>query len=230
MLSKMWHSLLDIIYPPFCSYCLIYLAEQKPLCGPCMALIQPIASVTVPLAGRDTLTVHAAGVYDDPLRQLIKAKFYRQTNAARQLGHIVWELVLKPKIEHEYSRAADTLVHEYALVPIPLHWTRAAWRGYNQAELIAQELSRLSGLPMINALTRVRATKYQSRLAGSSRSANLHDAFVINERGRVKKDTKLILVDDLMTTGATLIEASKVLKQLKPVSVEAIVVCRALKI
>ncbi len=218
MLKKLWHQSVNLIYPSYCYYCLLYVDANKPLCAACMALIKPVVSVSLSL-GKQKITVYAAGAYDDPLRQLIMAKLHRQAVAARQMAFILWELVLKEKMD-EFDNAVITF--------IPLHWTRFAWRGYNQAEFIAQELSKLSGLPIVYALKRIKAAGSQTKVSGFERSANVRDAFVLNKNVAIKPGTKLLLVDDLMTTGATLIEAGTVLKQLKPASIDALVVARAL--
>ena len=197
-----------------------------------MALIKPIASITLPL-GRTEMTVHAAGVYDDPLRPLIMAKLHRQTIAAKHMAHILWERISKQECLSELTalskRDRKVGAGHALLVPVPLHWTRFAWRGYNQAELIARELSKLSGIPMVKALRRVRATSSQTHVPGSDRLKNVRDVFVVNNT-IIKPGSHIIIIDDLMTTGATLIEAARAVEPLKPARVDALVVARALKI
>lgn len=221
MIKKIWHRIINLVYPPFCSFCLTYLDENRPLCDACIARIQPIASISLPLGSRYTMTVHAAGAYDDPLRPLIMAKLHRQRIAARHMAHILWELALKHKMP---------MYKDAVLTVVPLHWTRYAWRGYNQAEVIAQELSRLSGLRLVPALKRVRATGSQTQVSGSDRTENVRDAFVLNRNVADISGKRILLIDDLMTTGATLIEAGTVLKELKPLTIDALVVARTLKI
>lgn len=219
MLKKLFAQLLNLVYPPFCAHCHEYLQIAKPLCGPCTYLIQPVASITLTLGRHYDMTVYAAGVYDDPLRAMIMAKLHRQTIAAKQLGHIMWEKII---------REQHVIKPNSILVPIPLHWTRFAWRGYNQAEEIANKISTLTGIPVMHALKRIRATDSQTHVRGLQRAENVKNAFAL-KISSLDPSTHIVLVDDLMTTGATLIAAGKVLKSLKPNGIDAIVVARALK-
>ncbi|MBO7119912.1 MAG: ComF family protein [Bacteroidaceae bacterium] len=90
-----------------------------------------------------------------------------------------------------------------ALVPVPLTWLRRFKRGYNQAEMIAQGMSEVTGLPVVNLLKRTKNRKPQSRLKGEARLKNAEDIYraTIPDEWRGKR---LVLVDDVMTTGATL--------------------------
>jgi ComF family protein len=98
-----------------------------------------------------------------------------------------------------------------ALLPVPLFGMRRRTRGYNQSELLAREVGRLTGMPVeTRALTRRRATPPQVRQVGyDARLANVEDAFRTG-RARVR-DRNLLLIDDVMTTGATLAACSRVL-------------------
>jgi ComF family protein len=87
-----------------------------------------------------------------------------------------------------------------ALLPMPLHWRRQALRGFNQAAEIAHTVRALTGLPLITNVVRRRHTPYQSGLTAAQRRRNLRDAFRV--RGRVASRHPLI-VDDVITTGAT---------------------------
>lgn len=98
------------------------------------------------------------------------------------------------------------------LVPVPLHPTRLRARGYNQAELLAREASKWTGVPLVLALRRTRATPQQVGLGAEERAANVGDAFAIApDCGIAGK--RLALVDDVTTTGATLGACAEVLIQ-----------------
>lgn len=98
------------------------------------------------------------------------------------------------------------------LVPIPLHPARRRKRGYNQAELLAKELSRRSGIPTEgHLLIRTKNTKAQKELDDRERRANLKHAFSVPKEQIPYK--KIILVDDIYTTGSTMDEAASVLRQ-----------------
>lgn len=102
--------------------------------------------------------------------------------------------------------------HPDAIVPVPIHRQRMRKRGYNQAELIGRVLSDRLNIPMdINILFRDRKTEPQKRLSKDIRIKNVENAFKVSRN--VVKYNKIILVDDIYTTGATINECARVLKQ-----------------
>lgn len=164
---------------------------------PCLgcALPLPEASV-VALCGRcqrhphrfDRL--HARCLYQDPADLLVQAlKFSAQPAAARIMATLMLE---RPPREF----------HGAVLLPVPLHWWRRWRRGFDQAELLARQLARGAGLPLLcGAATRSRATAAQSGLGRVARRRNLADAFTIRA---ATLPPHLILIDDVATSGATL--------------------------
>ena len=99
------------------------------------------------------------------------------------------------------------------VVPIPLHWHRRLTRGYNQAEAIAKPLARQLGLPLVHALRRQRRTRPQARLNRVERETNLRLAFAPrNSQCARIAGQRLLLVDDVITTGATLEVAARCLR------------------
>lgn len=111
------------------------------------------------------------------------------------------------------------------VVPVPLHWRRRLARGYNQAERIARPLAGRLGLPYAPALARRRATPPQSLLGRDDRLANLRKAFRVPRPERVR-DLRILLVDDVATTGATLDAAAAALKNAGAAAVTALVAGR----
>lgn len=112
------------------------------------------------------------------------------------------------------------------LVPIPIHSSRFKKRGYNHAELLAQRLSKKLDVPMRNALVRTKPTSSQFGLDKKKRIENIHEAFKLNptiqQPARQSNaqafaggfnNTTIFLVDDIVTTGSTLIEAARILKK-----------------
>lgn len=101
------------------------------------------------------------------------------------------------------------------IVPVPLHNTRKRERGYNQAELLGRVISAELNIPIIkDALIRTRSTPSQTRLPPEERKKNVRGAFSINKiKAKLLKDKTILLVDDVYTTGATLKECTKTLKQ-----------------
>lgn len=96
-----------------------------------------------------------------------------------------------------------------ALVPIPLYKLRYRERGYNQAELLAREIGKLKKLPVADILQRKKATNPQKQLSDTQRKKNIEGAFTLNREIEYKT---VVLIDDIYTTGSTLDEAAKVLK------------------
>lgn len=99
------------------------------------------------------------------------------------------------------------------LVPVPLHRYRKNWRGFNQAELVAVEAAR-GRSPIVEALKRTKATNQQARTVSKSvRRENMKGVFEITGAGESLRGKKVILVDDVFTSGATMNECAKVLRQ-----------------
>ena len=101
---------------------------------------------------------------------------------------------------------------KWILVPIPLFSSKLRKRGYNQAEILAKELSKKFNLSFQNILKRTRDTKTQVGRSSVDRKLNIKNAFELNTKYLIR-NTNVFLVDDIVTTGSTLLEAAKVLKK-----------------
>lgn len=112
------------------------------------------------------------------------------------------------------------------VVPVPLHPARKRERGFNQAELLAKLLADRSGLTMQNALERIRYTTTQTAYDRGERMENLRDAFRLRKKMNVR-DSRVLLIDDVLTTGSTLSECARVLKAHGAISVHAATAARA---
>ena len=153
-------------------------------------------------------------LHDGRLRQLIHLfKYARMRPLARELG--AWLAYAYPRLEH-----FD------ALVPMPLHWWKRMGRGFNQSDLLARELSRRVGVPILNAARRRRRTAAQASLTHAQRRDNVRGAFDVPEPEQVR-GLSLLLVDDVMTTGSTVNACAKALKQAGAARVCVLTVARA---
>lgn len=208
---------IDFIAPAYCAHCRVFLSDRTIYCTTCSDLIKSIASITLPLGNNYTMSVLAASGYKEPLKSLILAKTWSDYTASKQLAQLIWQYSTLKNLSFDY------------LVPVPLHWTRKARRGYNQAAVIAHELSLLSGKPTLDCVKRIKRTRFQSLLSGTARKHNVHNAFLLNLalHDKISYENKtFVLVDDLMTTGATLQSMGKLLVPLKPCKIYGVVVCR----
>ncbi len=157
--------------------------------------------------------VFAAVAYDDLAEKLIDSfKFRGAKKIANLLADEIVNRIDKEKLENAI------------LVPIPLHWTRKLWRGFNQAEVLAIALGNRLNIKVCNSLKRKKRTFQQSKLKKNERQKNIKNAFVWTSK--ISPPHKTILVDDVAATGATLDEAANILKENGVKEVLAIVFAR----
>jgi ComF family protein len=193
--------------------------RRAPYCRRCGKTVGPFAS-TAPCSrcsdGAPTAEVLRVGEYLEPLSQLITAFKY---SGREELGGTLGDWA---------ARAARGLSAEAfdAVVPIPLHRNRRRARGFNQAERIAAVVAARFGRPMRSELLRVRDTPPQVGASAAERERNVADAFSTVRDARVT-GLRVLLVDDVMTTGATAFEAARTLKRAGAESVHLLVVAVA---
>ena len=214
MIRNLLTTIKKVFAPPFCLYCRTFLSDYVPYCSVCAQLIKPVLSERLILSPQYSMQVLAVSAYEDPLKRLILAKGWSQYAAACALGRIMWDYSLIRTIPLDY------------LIPIPLHTTRYALRGYNQSQVIAEELSRLSGKRILSALKRVKCTVHQSSVPAPERFKNVADAFELVTPDEIRGKV-VVLIDDLMTTGSTLQAAGQELLKGAPREIVGVVVCRA---
>jgi ComF family protein len=111
------------------------------------------------------------------------------------------------------------------VMPMPMHWRRQWRRGFNQAELLARPVARQYGIPLSHHLRRVRLGKVQAGLGAEARRENLKRAFQVKRAAEIS-GKKILLIDDVLTTGATLRAASAALKAAGAVEVVALTLAR----
>lgn len=161
----------------------------------------------------------AALVYEGAGRDLIHSFKYRnKTHLRRPLALLALEKVS----EFIRSRRSDLIM------PVPLHRKKLSSRGFNQAVLLGEIISQRLEMPLDrHNLRRIRWTEPQVNLAAGDRRANVKDAFAIHEAELVK-GFRVLLVDDVLTTGSTVDECGRVLKAAGAMDVAVITVARAL--
>jgi ComF family protein len=236
-----WRALLDVLLPPQCVTCDAYVSEPGLLCAECFRqtgfITEPfcvrcgVPFAASALGGPDRLCpgcraeppaferARAALRYDTQGRRLILPfKHADRTELAATLAP-------------HMARAGVELLHDAdVLVPVPLHRSRLFHRRYNQAALLAQAI-RSSGGPPVAAdwLVRRRRTPAQGHLGPVARERNVRGAFAIRA-GRSFAGKRVVIVDDVLTTGATVEECARVLKRAGAASVSVLTLARALRI
>lgn len=203
-------TIFNIVYPPKCIFCQALLDHKAVLhvCGTCyseLPLLGDIVHKTTP----DEDQNYCDGVislfeYTGMVKEsLIRFKFYNKPGYYRTYARLMADRIRK-----------TTDVTKYNMVlSVPLHKHREFSRGYNQARLISKELSRILRLPECSyILKRERYTEAQSLLDKHKRNQNVKGAFVVVAPKKAR-GKNILLVDDILTTGSTLEECSRVLKQ-----------------
>ena len=213
---KLFKFFIYIISPPICSFCKIFLQNDDILCSDCYRKIQPIVSKSIQVTPSIEMRVLAAGAYQEPLKSLILSKSYSDKAMSTIVGQLIWQLSFIRNSSFDY------------IIPIPLHWTRYAWRGYNQAEVIAQYIAKKSGKPIIRALQRNRYSPFLSRVKNIERAEIMKNIFSATNLASTIQGKHILLVDDLMTTGVTLKIAARELIKYKPKEITAVVAARVI--
>lgn len=161
-----------------------------------------------------TLAIRGAGAYEGPLRRAVHRWKYRDERAlSAELGDLVAALVA---LDLALGVPVD------AVVPVPLHRSRVRERGYDQTALLAERVARRAALPLAPALHRIRHTAPQVALGRIERARNVDGAFVA-EAGSLR-GLRVALIDDVTTTGATLIAAAKAARSAGARAVRAYVI------
>jgi ComF family protein len=195
---------------PHCQLCGYPLASPAafslyPLCGPCRRHYYAFDHA------------RALGIFENPLKEIIHHfKYNRRQGLAYPLARILAGL---------YSKASPPFDAE-GVIPVPLHPTRQRERGFNQSEELARHFCKVTHLPLWNKnLCRVRPTLIQAGLSRRGRRLNIKGAFCLLHPETVK-GKKILLLDDVFTTGVTLNECSLVLKKAGAAKVSILTVAR----
>ena len=225
----------DLLFPPACPlcHCTLQPGTTLPFCPSCSAEINPLPAgccsrCALPFSAENSsahlcepcsrslppyLSVHSVGIYDAGLRKAVhhfkyEGGHYLDRDLGALLGH-----------ELEDIPAPDLIV------PVPLHASRLRERTYNQSILLAHELGKQISRPVVTTLlSRVRNTPQQQGLRAKERTKNLRGAFACHQSVRGKH---VLLVDDVMTTGATATACSQALLDSGAAEVRVAVVGRA---
>jgi ComF family protein len=209
---------LDTLAPPTCAACDERLARRAVLCPPCAAAVIPARRLPPGPGGAEGAGVPrvAYAVYGGPLAAALRRlKYDDRPDLAGPLGHLLRHAARSQRLSGD------------VVVPVPLHPARLADRGYNQAALLAAAVSSELRAPLAaRALVRGRRTDPQARLARAERWDNVAGAFRARAPGSMA-GLRVVLVDDVATTGATLGACALALREAGARQVTALVVAVA---
>ncbi len=227
---RLWRGALDLLYPPVCAACGAETEGAGGLCGDCFGAMPFIVGPVCDRCGAPAAAeacdacLHAppawgrgraAALYDGPARRAVLAlKHGDRLDVAAVAAP--WLL----------RAGRDVLAGADLVAPVPLHWTRLARRRFNQSAELARALTRLAGRPDAFAptlLARRRRTPSQEGRTRAGRHANVAGAFAV--RGDVA-GRRILLVDDVMTTGATLSACAEALTAAGAAGVDALALTR----
>jgi len=214
-IKAFFEGFLDIIFPRDCALC--GKPAQLGVCKECESNLAEFDHAYCPVCERALLPkepfctqhrdyplsfVRPLAPFDEMYRELIHAvKYSNGVDVAKFLGVKIGELISSEPIFDEYD----------VLVPVPLHRNRLLDRGYNQAEIIAVEAAKVCGKKVIKCVVRTRETLSQTKLSAVYRKINVKGAFKV-VRSSAIRGKGVMIVDDVVTTGATSSEVAKVLK------------------
>lgn len=238
-LSLGWQNVLDLVFPRSCRSCELPLSQSAPrtgleawLCQPCMDHLDPIQAPYCdrcgePFSGPMTRAFLCSNCDGRRLAFDFAVSGYKAHGPMRELIHqfkygkdISLRAVLAAALEAGLNdpRLEQTDLSEWLLVPVPLHYFRQMKRGFNQSWELCRMLHETTGIPTASVLRRTRQTSTQARLHRKQRLENLRGVFALRRSlpwstQPVLKGKKILLVDDVLTTGATAHECAKVLKR-----------------
>ncbi len=219
------HALFSLVFPDNCRVCNCAITEitRYPVCESCIASVRPldaeffcvlcrtpfVDAASLDETGRCAVcreysrgfdAAYSYGSYDTQLRELIHLFKYRRVIAlARPLGRLISSAL-------PLDEAVDVVV------PVPMHWTRQWSRGFNQAERLAHRVARARRVPVIAGLARVKRTAPQAGLTHGERQQNMERVFAARHVKRFA-GCRVLLVDDVFTTGATAGACANALKE-----------------
>lgn len=218
-LNDLWSGLLDLVYPPKCLVCgdmqskylcaeclseIVFINPPPPICSRCGAPNQENGCGECRGVEFAFDSARGVGIYDGALKEAIHQLKYS--------GHEVIAPVLGMLIVDHLKSRSIFISQIDCIVPMPIHASRLRQRGFNQSELLAREIGRAFELPILpRTLIRGRATRPQVELSVEERLPNVDGAFEV-VRSDAVSGRRVLLVDDVFTTGSTSDSASRALR------------------
>ena len=218
-MRRVGYSLVDLLYPPHCYLCGKSLATHRYICQSCLSSFDQITNPVCERCGKPAL--ESGGVCSECAkgdREFFLARSY----GLYRPGNGLAEAISGFKYEGEKALSNDLaplltrgkpgeLVDAVeAITFVPLNEEKLKERGFNQAELLARKVSRITGIPIFRTLSKPVLTKPQAKLSREERLTNVSGSF--DPEKTIHRD-RVLLIDDVFTTGSTADECSRVLKE-----------------
>jgi len=210
--------LLELFFPKFCFGCQ---KEGNYLCPDCKSTLEISSSHKI-YSSQNLKDLYFALNYQSPLIKNLIQKF-KYEPFVKELSPTLSSLI----IEHLQLLDNKPSFKDFTIIPVPLEKRKLKGRGFNQAEEISKELSSFLAIPLIpNCLIKTKETIPQVELTKEERKENIKGVFSI-KNGELVKNKKILLVDDVYTTGSTMEEAARVLREAGAKEIIGIVIARA---
>lgn len=229
--NKLWlTSLFSLFYPHYCAACGGRLQEnEEALCRECLDnmprtpyllndgnLVERLFWGKFPLGRATAFFFYRPGDVYAEVVHLLKYK------GRSDLGCAMGRLMAKELITRSFFDGVDVLI------PVPLHEKRLKQRGYNQSERIAMGVSELTGIPVwLSAVRRVKYTETQTQKTAQERFENMKEVFKLNMSTRELQDKHVMLIDDVLTTSATLTACADTLKDIQGITISILTLALA---
>lgn len=230
-----------IFFTPKCPVCGIY-QDSNNICYGCFNQLEFLHDGC--LKCQEAFEYPIPGVEICAKCQEAKLDFYSQMKCALRYNELTKNLVVRLKNHHDFglvSLFANFVVSAIIsivpkndknalIVPVPLYRKRLVWRGYNQSLLLARGVGRLLNISVANALQRTKDTNSQAMKTIAQRYENVKGVFVVDPKYRhLIANKHIVLIDDVVTTGATVFECAKSLAKYKPAKITIVAIARRLK-
>ena len=229
--------ILDIALPPLCPSCREPLGAGVGLCAGCWSKLSQIEKPYCARLGIPFLYDPGPGLLS--MEAMANPPAYQRARAAVRYDEVARSLVLAFKYADRLDLApmmgawmaragSELLAGADALMPVPLHWRRLWARRFNQAAALAKAISQHSGVPVLpDVLKRVRATPQQVGLSKTERASNVQGAFRVPDGHKATvKGRRIVLVDDVLTSGATVDTCARALLRAGAAQVDVLVFAR----
>ena len=236
--SELFQAAVSLLYPATCTICRQHLRTGEYLCDACEAKIARIVppfceTCSEPFDGSINTAFTCANCVHRAIHFDAAVAAYRGRGIVRDVIH-QFKYNRQIHLRHVVTRWLCAALDDERLrniqfdliVPVPLHAARQRERGFNQASLLAELLSAQTSIPCKPLLKRIRYTTTQTALDRSERMKNLHNAFRLRKNADVR-GLRVLLIDDVLTTGSTLSECARILKRAGATSVHAATAARA---